>query len=176
MAVGSKGRDYFQKRGFDIISEYAKAPETITFQETQDLVAPLLRSYEEGDIDEIVLVYTTFVNTMQQDVKSKRMLPFDMDLQNDSEQEEDMEDEIEYEPSAEAVFNYLVKKYFEMMFFGAVIESATCEHAARRMAMENATDNAREMLGDLELFYNRARQAAITNQLIEIVSGSEALK
>lgn len=176
LAVGSKGRDYFQKRGFDIISEYAKAPETITFQETQDLVAPLLRSYEEGDIDEIVLVYTTFVNTMQQDVKSKRMLPFDMDLQNDSEQEEDMEDEIEYEPSVEAVFNYLVKKYFEMMFFGAVIESATCEHAARRMAMENATDNAREMLGDLELFYNRARQAAITNQLIEIVSGSEALK
>ena len=136
----------------------------------------MLRSYEEGDIDEIVLVYTTFINTMQQDVKNKRMLPFDMDLQNDSEQEEDMEDEIEYEPSVEAVFNYIVKKYFEMMFFGAVIESATCEHAARRMAMENATDNAREMLGDLELFYNRARQAAITNQLIEIVSGSEALK
>lgn len=180
LAVGSKGRDYFKKRGVKFIGEYVEAPETITFQETQDLVAPVLRMYEEGDIDEIVLVYTSFVNTMQQDVVSTRMLPFENEYKKEDNQTSDYGDglmeKVEYEPSPEEVFNYLVKKYFEMMFFASVIESATCEHAARRMAMENATDNAREMLGDLELFYNRARQAAITNQLIEIVSGSEALK
>ena len=76
----------------------------------------------------------------------------------------------------EDVFNYLVPKYVETLLYSAIVESATCEHAARRMAMENATDNAREMLGELELNYNRARQTAITNQLIEIVSGSEAQK
>lgn len=179
IAIGSRGRDYFSKRRYKIISEYLEPPESITFQETQDLVAPVLRLYEEGEIDEIVLVYTAFVNTIQQDVTSRRMLPFDSEQISDFgslDANHGTVKEVEYEPSADAVFNYLVKKYFEMMFFGSIIESATCEHAARRMAMENATDNAREMLGDLELFYNRARQAAITNQLIEIVSGSEALK
>ena len=83
---------------------------------------------------------------------------------------------VEYEPSVEAVFNYLVPKYVEMMIYGAVVESATCEHAARRMAMENATDNAREMLDKLSLTYNRARQSAITDEIIEIVAGSEAQK
>ena len=81
---------------------------------------------------------------------------------------------VEYEPSVEAVFNYLVPKYVETKIYSAVVESATCEHAARRMAMENATDNAREMLDDLNLNYNRARQAAITDQIIEIVAGAEA--
>ncbi|MEG2199046.1 MAG: F0F1 ATP synthase subunit gamma, partial [Anaerovorax sp.] len=71
---------------------------------------------------------------------------------------------------------YLVPKYVEIMVYGAIVESATCEHAARRVAMEAATDNAREMMGDLTLFYNRARQAAITNEISEIVGGSEALK
>jgi F-type H+-transporting ATPase subunit gamma len=106
-------------------------------------------------------------------VKSVRLLPFNPEsdpnvLKN--------EKEVEYEPSMEDVFNYLVPKYVETMLYSAIVESATCEHAARRMAMENATDNAREMLGELELNYNRARQTAITNQLIEIVSGSEAQK
>ena len=83
---------------------------------------------------------------------------------------------VEYEPSEEEVFNYLVPKYVETSIYAAVVESATCEHAARRMAMENATDNAREMLGDLSLTYNRARQAAITNEILEVVTGAEAQK
>ena len=81
---------------------------------------------------------------------------------------------IVYEPSVDVVFNYLIPKYVEMKIYSAVVESATCEHAARRMAMENATDNAREMLDVLNLNYNRARQTAITNEIIEIVAGSEA--
>jgi F-type H+-transporting ATPase subunit gamma len=82
----------------------------------------------------------------------------------------------EYEPSAEEVFNYLVPKYAEIMMYSALVESAACEHAARRLAMQNATDNAREMIDHLSLFYNRARQAAITREITEIVSGADAIK
>jgi F-type H+-transporting ATPase subunit gamma len=83
---------------------------------------------------------------------------------------------VEYDPSAAEVFNYLVPKYAEMMIYQAIVESATCEHAARHMAMDNATNNAQEMISDLNLYYNRARQDAITRQIIEVVSGAEALE
>jgi F-type H+-transporting ATPase subunit gamma len=108
---------------------------------------------------------------MEQEVKSARLLPFEIDKDPDIINNTKT---IEYEPSVEAVFNYLVPKYVEMMLYAAVVESATCEHAARRMAMESATDNAREMLDKLSLTYNRARQSAITDEIIEIVAGSEA--
>ena len=102
------------------------------------------------------------------------LLPFE--VEEDSEDVITTNKQVEYEPSVEAVFNYLVPKYVEMMIYSAVVESATCEHAARRNAMENATDNAREMLDQLSLYYNRARQSAITDEIIEIVAGSEAQK
>ena len=84
--------------------------------------------------------------------------------------------QVEYEPSPEAVLAYLVPKYAEIMMYHSIIEAATCEHAARRMAMQNATDNAREMIGNLELSFNRARQAAITSEITEIISGADAIK
>ena len=108
---------------------------------------------------------------MEQQVRTARLLPFD--VEHDPEVIRNAKT-VEYEPSVEAVFNYLVPKYVEMMLYAAVVESATCEHAARRMAMENATDSAREMLDVLSLTYNRARQSAITDEIIEIVAGSEA--
>jgi F-type H+-transporting ATPase subunit gamma len=129
--------------------------------------------FNEGEIDAIKLIYTSFVSTLEQKVKCETLLPFHIEHSPEAIRHEK---QVEYEPSVEEVFNYLVPKYVEIMVYGAIIESAACEHAARRMAMENATDNAREMLSDLSLFYNRARQAAITNEIIEIVSGSEAQK
>ena len=127
--------------------------------------------YNKGEIDEIVLIYTAFISSMEQEVRSIRLLPFE--IESDPEVIRDAKT-VEYEPSIEEVFNYLVPKYVEMMLYAAVVESATCEHAARRMAMENATDSAREMLDTLSLNYNRARQSAITDEIIEIVAGSEA--
>lgn len=173
VSIGTKGRDYFAKNGVNIIADYPDPPETISFLATQKMSRPIIEKYDNGEIDEVVLIYTSYLSTLDQQVKSVRLLPFSPEsdpnvLKN--------EKEVEYEPSMEDVFNYLVPKYVETMLYSAIVESATCEHAARRMAMENATDNAREMLGELELNYNRARQTAITNQLIEIVSGSEAQK
>ena len=128
--------------------------------------------YEKGEIGKVVLVSTTFVSSMEQRVVAKKMLPFDVEINP----EVGTSKFVEYEPSVEAVFNFLVPKYVEMVTYSAIVESATCEHAARRTAMENATDNARDMLDNLSLFYNRARQAAITDEIIEIVAGSEAQK
>ena len=172
-AIGSKGKEYFEKRGYEIYSDYLAPPENISFLETRKMSVPIIEMYNRGEIDEVVLIYTSFISSMEQEVKNVTLLPFEIEKDPDIIRNSKP---VEYEPSVEAVFNYLVPKYVEMMIYGAVVESATCEHAARRMAMENATDNAREMLDKLSLNYNRARQSAITDEIIEIVAGSEAQK
>lgn len=171
VAIGSKGRDYFEKK-YSIYKEYLAPPEDISFLETREISMPIIEMYNKGEIDEVILIHTGFKNSIEQEVVTKRLLPFDIEPDPDVLKHDQ---EVEYEPSIEEVFNYLVPKYVEVELYGAVVESATCEHAARRLAMENATDNATEMLGSLSLYYNRARQAAITNELVEIVAGSEAL-
>ena len=172
-AIGSKGKDYFENRGYEIYGDYLAPPENISFLETREMSVPIIEMYNRGEIDEVVLIYTSFISSMEQEVKNVTLLPFEIEKDPDIIRNSKP---VEYEPSVEAVFNYLVPKYVEMMIYGAVVESATCEHAARRMAMENATDNAREMLDKLSLNYNRARQSAITDEIIEIVAGSEAQK
>lgn len=172
-AIGGKGKEYFEKRGYNVKGDYLAPPENISFLETREISKPILEMYDKGEIDEVVLIYTSFISSMEQEVKNVILLPFE--VENDPEIIRNTK-QIEYEPSVEAVFNYLIPKYVEMMIHAAVVESATCEHAARRMAMENATDNAREMLDQLSLNYNRARQSAITDEIIEIVAGSEAQK
>ncbi|MGN0711177.1 MAG: ATP synthase F1 subunit gamma [Anaerovoracaceae bacterium] len=171
VAVGTKGKEYFEKRGYDIYSEYSAPPEDISFLETHEISKPIIDMYNSGEIDEVMIIYTSFKNSMEQVVKCETLLPFSIEADPEVIKHGQ---QVEYEPSVEEVFNYLVPKYVEIKVYGAIVESATCEHAARRMAMENATDNAREMLDSLSLFYNRARQAAITNEIIEIVAGSEA--
>ncbi len=173
VAVGTRGRDYFVKRSYNIHSEYCAPPENISFLETKEISQPIIAMFDRGEIDEVVLIYTSFVSMMEQKVKTVTLLPFS--IENDPEVMK-TEKMVDYEPSVEEVFNYLVPKYVEIMIYGAIVESATCEHAARRIAMESATDNAREMLSDLSLFYNRARQASITREICEIVAGSEAQK
>lgn len=173
IAIGTKGKEHFEKKGYRIYKSYTAPAETIPFQETQTISRPVIKMYNQGEIDEIMLIYTSYISQLEHEVQTVTLLPFQAEpdpevLQN--------RQEVEYEPSVEEVFNYLVPKYVEIMIYGAIVESATCEHAARRIAMENATDNARNMLDHLTLYYNRARQSAITDELIEIVSGSEALK
>ena len=171
VAIGSKGKEYFEKHGYEIHSSYLAPPESISFLETKELSAPILEMYDNNEIAEVVLIYTSFISTMEQQVKNEVILPFEVETDPEFMTSNKF---VEYEPSVEAVFNYLVPKFVETKIYSAVVESATCEHAARRMAMENATDNAREMLDDLNLNYNRARQSAITDEIIEIVAGSEA--
>ena len=173
VAVGSKGRDYFAKRNYEIASEYMRPPENISFIETQGISQPIIEMYDNEKIDEVIMIYTSFVSSLEQRVVVKTLLPFEIEQDPDMDL---LEKQVEYEPSANDVFNYLVPKYVEIMIYNAIVESATCEHAARRMAMENATDNAQQAIEELNLTYNRARQAAITKEITEIVSGADALE
>ncbi|MCQ2551253.1 MAG: ATP synthase F1 subunit gamma, partial [Clostridia bacterium] len=175
VTIGLKGRDYFLKRGYDISGECLISAEALTFVEARELSQPILKMYEEGEIDKVVLVYTKFVNTMHQEVDTKVLLPMKME---DIVKEEapKLESPLEFAPSAERVLDYLIPKYMELELYKSMVESSVCEFIGRRVAMENATDNAQDMLGKLSLNYNRARQSAITNELIEIVAGAEALK
>lgn len=173
VAIGTKGRDYYKKNGYSIWEEYVLPPEDISFVETHEISKPIIEAFDAGKIDRVMLVSTKLVNAIEQRVEARQLLPFHIEHDPDVPK---YVKEMEYEPSAAAVFNYLVPKYVEIMIYGAIVESATCEHAARRLAMENATNAADDMLNALSLSYNRARQEAITNELSEIVGGSEALK
>lgn len=171
--IGSKGKEHFEKRGYEIYDDYVRPPEDVSFLVTHDISQPIIDLYNAEKVDRVVLVYTTFVNSLEQRVKSMQLLPFEINKRPEMGYQEK---QVEYEPSPVEVFNYLVPKYAEIMIYGAIVESATCEHAARRIAMESATDNANQMIEELSLFYNRARQAAITSEITEIVSGADALK
>ena len=172
VTIGSKGREYFERRNVDLLMTHDATADTITYQEARDLGKQMVTLYNAGEVDEYVLVYTSYINTLKQEVVAHRILPIDM---SEHVPGSFKAENVEYEPSAAEVFEYLCKKLFDIKIYSATIESATCEHAARRQAMENANDNAAEMLADLQLEYNRARQSQITDEIIEIVSGSEAL-
>jgi F-type H+-transporting ATPase subunit gamma len=173
VTIGSKGDDYFSRRGHQILENFNRAPETINFHHSRKICKPILDLFDKGEIGRVVLVNMSFINSLEQRPNASQLLPFEIELDPDIGQHEKY---MEYEPSPEELFDYLVRKYVEIAVYGAIVESATCEHAARRIAMENATDNAHTMIADLELFYNRARQAAITSEITEIVSGAETLK
>ncbi|MDD6043750.1 MAG: ATP synthase F1 subunit gamma [Eubacteriaceae bacterium] len=174
VTIGTKGKDYFQRRGLDIVMTHDDPADSISFDEARRIADPLMSMYERGEIDEISIVYTSYINTLRQEPVVQRILPFDEEELYDDNLRSGIYHEMEYEPSAEAVFRYMIPKYLEMKIYNAALESATCEHAARRTAMENANDNARDMLSALQVHYNRARQAEITDEIIEIVAGSEA--
>lgn len=169
-AIGSKGRDFFEHNGYTIMGEYLESPEKVTFADTKEIARPIIEKVKSGEAVRVLMVYTQYINSLQQEPVVKKLLPLDM------EEFSDVKAELEFSPKPEEVLEYMIPKYFELTLFKAIIESAACEHAARRSAMESATDNANEILAKLSLTYNRVRQAAITNEIIEIVSGAESQK
>ncbi len=172
VTIGSKGREHFVRQSVEVLFPHDESADSLQFQDIKALTEPLIEKYHNKEIDEIRLVYTSYINTLKQEPVSRRILPVDMNEHQSSAQTSMAM--MEYEPSADAVFDYLASKYLELALYSAAIESSTCEHAARRQAMENASDNASDMLSALQLKYNRARQSQITDEIIEIVSGSEA--
>lgn len=169
-AIGSKGREFFEHNGYKIIGECEESPEKITFAMASEIAKPLIEKYRSGEATQILLVYTRYINSLKQEPVVKKLMPLDPEEFSGSGRE------LEFSQEPKEILEYMVPKYFELTLFEAVMESAACEHAARRSAMENATDNANEILAKLSLTYNRVRQAAITNELIEIVSGAESQK
>ncbi len=170
ITVGKKSQEYYAKRDVQVLADYPGIAETMRIQDTHEMVAQMLDLYKKGGIDEAYICYTEFVSPMTQEARCKKLLPLSFEKKN--EEKGKVHALTEYDPSPEAVFSAIVPEYLHGMLYGAVVESYASEQSARRMAMESASDNASEMIENLNLSYNRARQAAITQEITEIVAGS----
>ena len=172
-SIGSKGADLLSRAGFNIVMTQNEVIEDPSYHDAEAISWRLLADFEQGRIGEIYLVYTYFKNTLVQVPKLMKLLPVaaeDMD-----EPEEDDGLLMNFEMSEEDALKMLVPMYVSSMIFGALQEAAASENGARMQAMDNATKNAEDMIADLGLKYNRARQSAITQELTEIIAGSEAI-
>jgi len=180
LCIGRKGRDQVKRQFGDVILETMEdVTKNGAMYEDADSIALRIRTmYEEGEIDVCTVVYNKFVSAITQEVTPLQVIPFAVE-QVETVEEEDQDDELkalyEYEPSEEDILEDLLPRNLSVQIFRAMLESFASEQGARMAAMDNATRNAGEMIDGLTLTYNRARQAAITSELIEIISGAEAL-
>jgi F-type H+-transporting ATPase subunit gamma len=174
VTIGTKARDYYRNKNYELDGEFIHISESPTYGDAKKISNLVLKLYEKKMIDEVYLVYTQFVSTVAQSPEMIKLLPLSME-KGEMEETEEFE-YVSYDPSPESLLNYIVPKYVDSTIYGALVESSASEQGARRMAMENATENAEEMIEKFTLNYNRARQAAITQEIAEIVGGVEALK
>lgn len=170
LTVGKKSQEFFGKRGYTSVGDYPGLAETLRIAETHEIVDQFLEMYRKQEIDEIFLCYTEFVSPLTQEARCIQLLPSDFKKPEAVTGKKTAA--TEYDPSPEAVFESIIPEYLYGVLYGAVVESYASEQSARRMAMESASDNAGEMIENLNLSYNRARQAAITQEITEIVAGS----
>jgi F-type H+-transporting ATPase subunit gamma len=166
--LGRKGRDFFAKRGYPILDEVTGLPDSPIFADVKGIASKAIALYAEGAIDELYLVYNKFQSALTQIPTEVRLLPLGQ-VEQASEKLS-----YEYEPSAEEVLNVLLPKYAETLIFSALLDSKASEQGARMTAMGSASDNASAMIDSLTLSFNRARQAAITQEISEIVAGANA--
>ncbi|MDB5085205.1 MAG: synthase gamma chain [Bacilli bacterium] len=170
-AVGRKSRDFFAKRGHSITAEVTGLSDFPTFADIKRVTEAVVNAYLDGTVDEVHLVYTKFVSAISQVPVSRQLLPLE-----DVGQQVSAPANYLYEPSAEEVLDELLPKYAETLIYSALLESKASEKGAQMTAMGNATDNAGEMITSYTIMLNRARQAAITTQISEIVGGAAALQ
>lgn len=169
MPIGKKAVEHFEKKNYEIVNPYQQIAEGITIYKSQNIADEIISSFKHGEIGKVELVYTTLVSALSQEPVFVEVLPV-KNLQDNSDG--NPQSLTIYDPSPEEVFDDLIPKYLNGIIYGAVVDSFASEQAARRTAMESASDNASEMIESLSLLYNRARQAQITQELTEIVSGS----
>ena len=171
--VGKKAKESLTKRGYKVM-DYIESVEKCVYEDANRVAKAAMEAYKNGEVDEVNLVYTEFVSALSQEPKVVKLLPVTIDSTNKKEKDKKGKAAVQYLPSADAVLGYVLPKYVSGSVYGAIAESFASEQAARRTAMESATDNANEMISKLELVYNRARQAAVTQEISEIVGGAAA--
>ena len=173
--VGKKAKESLSKRGYEVI-DYIESVEKCVYEDANRVAQTAMEAYKNGEVDEVNLVYTEFISALSQEPKIVKLLPVTIDNTNTEKEVKKGKAAVQYLPSADAVLGYVLPKYVSGSVYGAIAESFASEQAARRTAMESATDNANEMISTLELVYNRARQAAVTQEISEIVGGAAAAK
>ena len=170
--IGKKASESFSKRGYEVIDSI-ETVENATYEDANRVAQAAMDAYKKGEVDEVNLVYTQFISALSQEPTIVKLLPVTIEPKQ-GEEIKKAKCAVQYLPSADAVLGYVLPKYVSGSIYGAIAESFASEQAARRTAMESATDNANEMIAKLELSYNRARQAAVTQEISEIVGGAAA--
>lgn len=170
-AIGSKGRDILARSGYEIKEILTEVIESPIYEDAMLLTNRLLETFEKDEIGEIYLAYTSFKNTVSHIPTLLKLLP----VEYETEEETEAEALMNFEPEDVEALDMIIPKYIASLIYGAMVEAVASENGARMQAMDNATSNAEEMINDLALKYNRARQSSITQELTEIIAGAEAL-
>ena len=179
-AIGNKGKDALQRAGYEIKMDMSEVIEGPVYMDAVNLCAKLLEAFAEGEIGQIHLAYTSFKNTVSHHPTLLKLLPVD---QEDHPQKDISTESVQrsnrvlmnFEPVEEEALNMIIPKYITSLIYGAMMEAVASENGARMQAMDSATSNAEDMISDLTLKYNRARQSSITQELTEIIAGAEAI-
>ena len=170
-AVGGKGVEALSRRGYNIVENASEIMEAPTYSDAAALCNKVLDAFTKGEVGEIYLAYTHFKNTVSQEPKLIKLLPVEID----PAETDDSNVLMNYEPNEEEALNMIIPKYVTSLFYGALVEAVASENGARMQAMDSATSNAEDIISDLTLKYNRARQGAITQELTEIIAGASAI-
>jgi len=172
LPIGKKAFEYFNKRGYQVVDDYHGIFGELSFDKVKEAAEFAMDGFLNEAFDSVELVYNEFKNVATQILKTEQFLPI---VKVESGEVEDSTDYI-FEPSVEFIVEEMIPRSLKVQFYKAILESNASEHGARMTAMDQATENAGELLNDLKLVYNRSRQAAITNEILEIVGGAEALE
>ncbi len=173
-AIGGKGKEALERRGYEIKADGSAIIESPTYEDAAALCRRDLEAYTTGEIGEIYLAYTHFKNTVSHEPTLIKLLPVELDGE-ELEKAADSNVLMNYEPGEEEALDTIIPKYVTSLFYGALVEAVASENGARMQAMDSATSNAEEMISDLTLKYNRARQGSITQELTEIIAGASAI-
>ena len=172
IAVGRKGRDFLARHGYDIRAEFTRIPDQPGLLDITPIARIAMDDFLSGEFDQVWIGYSAFVNTLVQRPTLRRVLPIWLDPRLQARRL----GEYIYEPSPAVILAEVLPRFVELQFYQAILESIASEQSARMVAMRNATDNARELMESLTPSYNKARQAGITKEMLEIASGAEALR
>ena len=174
--VGKKARDYFKRRDITVRHSWIDISGSVRFSSAEEIANDIKENYINENVDEVNVVYNAFKSMVAQTVTTAKLLPLSPEEEGEEEAVEESAADFIYEPSMEAIFDRLIPRNVDIQIYRALLESSAAEEAARMSAMENATQSCTEMVGTLTLQYNKARQASITGELMDIVGGVEALK
>lgn len=178
VTIGKRGRDQLLRRGNEILAEFSNLPDRPSYTDISAAGRIAVDQFLEGEVDEVYLIYTQFINRMNHQPVVKKLLPLETDLDDrvkDFEGTKPLVGGYIFEPDQKSILNEVVVRFTVLQVFHAVIESLASEHSARMVAMKNATDNATDLADALQLEYNKARQQAITSELLDIAGGAEAV-
>lgn len=173
--IGKKGNDYFSKRNYNIVQSHIGIFSGLNFEFAVGIISELKQKYLNREFDKVVVVYNEFKSVIQQKLVIDQLLPLNFTESEEEEESQKFTDYI-YEPNREAIIDTLLPKHINAQMWKILLDSYAAELGARMTAMDMATENAKELINSLQLTYNRERQAAITTELLEIVSGADALK